>query len=168
MADTTHRTNSERKELFTIVSVDGNNNAFNAYRTYIPSLQSWVFDLLFGQCIPLFFGNTIISRVKLLSTDSAMTEYVPYITNIGRESPFVNSCHGLCYYHLAVQGFQRNVSPSIPNNIRSDVYATNLLNCLDSGLSRVFFPSRQKLNIITHVIFYSNGLIVYVKFYLQI
>ena len=153
VADCTHGTNSERKELFTIVGVDEINNTFNAYRTYIPSLQSWVFDLLFGQCIPLFFGNTIISRVKLLSTDSAMTEYVPYITNIGRESPFVNSCHVLCYYDLAVQVFQRNVSPSIPNNIRSDVICNEYIKLFRFWVKSYFFKLKQKLNIITHVVF---------------
>ena len=54
VADCTHGTNSERKELSTIAGIDGNNNAFNACCAYTPSLQSWVFELLFGQCIPLF------------------------------------------------------------------------------------------------------------------
>ena len=93
------------KKLFTIAGVDGNNNACNACRAYIPSLQGWVSELLFGQCIPLFFGKTIISRVKLLLIDGAITAYDPFITNIGHDSPFVNSCHVLCYYHLAVQCF---------------------------------------------------------------
>ena len=49
LADCTHGTNSERKELFTITGVDGNSNAYKACRAYVPSLQSWVFELLFCQ-----------------------------------------------------------------------------------------------------------------------
>ena len=41
VTDTTHETNAERKELFITAGVDGNNNAFNACRAYIP----WVFEL---------------------------------------------------------------------------------------------------------------------------
>ena len=59
VTDTTHGTNAQRNELFTIAGVDGNNNAFNAYRAYIPSLQSWVFELLFSQCIPIFLKQQL-------------------------------------------------------------------------------------------------------------
>ena len=40
MVDTTHSTNKERKELFTIAEKDDNNFAFNQ--------QQWVFNLLFS------------------------------------------------------------------------------------------------------------------------
>ena len=53
VADTTHGTNSERKELFTVAGIDGNNNAFNAYWAYIPCLQRCAFGLLFSKCIPI-------------------------------------------------------------------------------------------------------------------
>ena len=57
MVDTTHGTDKERKELFTIASKDGNNRAFNACRAFIPNQQQWVFHLLFSECIPLFWRN---------------------------------------------------------------------------------------------------------------
>ena len=44
MVDTTHGTNKERKELFTVAGKDGNNFAFNACRDYIPNQQQWVFN----------------------------------------------------------------------------------------------------------------------------
>ena len=46
-ADTTHGTNKEKKELFTIAGKDGNNKAFNAARAYIPNAQMWLFSTLF-------------------------------------------------------------------------------------------------------------------------
>ena len=47
-ADTTHGTNNEKKELFTIASLDGNQKAFNVCRAYIPNAKSWVFTLMFN------------------------------------------------------------------------------------------------------------------------
>ena len=44
-ADTTHGTNKEKKELFTLVSLDGNNKAFNT----VPNAQRWVFTVLFKE-----------------------------------------------------------------------------------------------------------------------
>ena len=51
MIDTTHGTNKDRKELFTIAGKDGNNNGFNALRAYIPNQQQWIFHLIFSECL---------------------------------------------------------------------------------------------------------------------
>ena len=106
-ADTTHGTNKEKKELFTIAAKDGTNTAFNACRAFIPNSQQWVFQLLFQQCLPYFFGNTILNRVRLLITDGAVTEYVPFITNTGLNNPFPLALHGLCYFHIVIQSYQK-------------------------------------------------------------
>ena len=50
--DTTFGTNNEKKELFTIAN--GNNNAFNSGRAYIPNAQTWVFNTIFKHCLPIF------------------------------------------------------------------------------------------------------------------
>ena len=55
LADTTHGTNKERKEIFTIAAKDGTNTAFNACRAFIPNAQQWGFELLFKQCLPFFW-----------------------------------------------------------------------------------------------------------------
>ena len=81
--DTTHGTNKEKKEICTIAAKGGTNTVFNACRAFIPNSQQWVFQLLFQQCLPYFFGNTILNRVRLLITDGAVTEYVPFIMNTG-------------------------------------------------------------------------------------
>ena len=78
LADTTHGTNKEKKELFTIAAKDGNNKAFNACRAYIPNAQQWVFELLFKECLPHFFGQTILSRVRLLITEGLLLSMFLY------------------------------------------------------------------------------------------
>ena len=106
-ADTTHGTNNEKKELFTIAAKDGNNKAFNACRAHIPNAQKWVFTTIFQYCLPIFFGPTIVQRNRLLITDGCSNEYISFILAMGKESSFPNSCHGLCYYHLAIEGWRK-------------------------------------------------------------
>ena len=96
----------EKKELFTITEKDGNDFAFNGRRTFIPNSQQWVFQLSFHWWLPHFLGETIISRVRLVVTDGAVTEYVPFINNTGKDNPFPNSVHNLCHFHLVTQDFQ--------------------------------------------------------------
>ena len=111
--DTTHGTNSEKKELFTIAATDGNKKAFTVCRAYIPNAQAWVFATLFNDCLPIFLGNQILSRNKLIMTDGATNEYVPLILSTGEGNAFPNTCHGLCYFHIAIQGWNTHVQPHI-------------------------------------------------------
>ena len=115
-ANTTFGTNNTKKELFTLAFLDANNKAFNGARAYIPNAQRWVFALMFKFCLPLFWGDNICSRIRLLLTDGATNEYLPFIANCGIDRSFPAAVHGLCYYHLAVQGFQTYVQPNIPRN----------------------------------------------------
>ena len=84
MVDATHGTNNERKELFTVAATDGNNKGFNACRAFIPNQQQWVFQFLFSECLPLFFGTTITNRIQLFVTGGATTEYIPILNTIGK------------------------------------------------------------------------------------
>ena len=144
VADTTHGTNAERKELFAITGVDGNNNAFNAYRAYTPSLQSWVFELLFRQCISFFLKNNSFSGKTFINRWSHPWIF-PFITNVGHNNPFVSSCHGLWYYHLTVQDFQRNASSYIPNDNRSDVICNEYIKLFRLWVKSCFFTIQTEI-----------------------
>ena len=97
---------------------DGNNKAFNACRAYIPNAQKWVFTILFQHCLPLFFGSLICNRNNLLLTDGCSNEYVSFISNIGKNCVYPNSCHGLCYFHIAIQGWIKNVQTNVTNKVK--------------------------------------------------
>ena len=114
--DTTFGTNNEKKELFTIAFLDGNNNSFNGGRAYIPSAQTWVFNTIFKHCLPLFWGPTISKRLSLMVTDGCIQEYSAFINNCGSSKAFPNAIHALCYFHLAVQGILKHVYPCIPSS----------------------------------------------------
>ena len=113
-ADTTFGTNNEKKELFTLAFKDGNNKAFNGGRCFIPNAQRWIFGLMFRHCLPKFWGVHICDKVRLLITDGCTQEYLPFLLKIGFDKTFPNAVHGLCYFHLAILGFQKHVSPSVP------------------------------------------------------
>ena len=115
-ANTTHGTNKENKELFTLVSFDGNNYAFNAGRAYIPNAQRWVFTVLFKECLPKQFGPIITQRNRLRLTDGCSNEYLSFIVNSGDGAVFPHSCLGLCYFHLIIQGWNKHFPPNIDTN----------------------------------------------------
>jgi MULE transposase domain len=73
--DTTFGVERSKRGLFTIAGVDGNNNAFNCGRAFIPNEQSWVFKLLFDHVLPNFWGRVIATRVRRFITDGCPQEY---------------------------------------------------------------------------------------------
>ena len=64
--------------------------------------------------MPTFWGKSICSRVQLLITDGCTNEYLSFISNIGLNGSFPNAVHGLCYFHLVIQGLKHYVYPTIP------------------------------------------------------
>ncbi|KAG7363942.1 hypothetical protein IV203_037144 [Nitzschia inconspicua] len=90
--------------------LDGNNKAFNCGRAYIPSGQAWVFSYIFKHVLPEFWGEPITSRLSLMSTDGCAQEYQAFIRNTGKGNTFPNAVHSLCSFHLAILGFNANVS----------------------------------------------------------
>ena len=108
--DTTFGTNRDKKELFTVAGLDGNNHAFNAGRAFRPSGQSWVFNLLFKHCLKLFWGNEVAQKLRLVLTDGCIQEYLAFIHNSGPNSSFPNAIHGLCNFHLLNIGFNKHIA----------------------------------------------------------
>ena len=118
-ADTTFGTENTKKELFTLTFKNGNNQLLNGGRAYIPNAQKWVFEMMFKELLPTFWGPEICERLRLVITDGCCNEYVSFMQNIGinkdgGNKSFPNAVIGLCYYHLVIQGFKRSVTPSLP------------------------------------------------------
>jgi hypothetical protein len=101
--DTTFQTNKQKKELFTIAGLDGNNRGFNGGRAFIPSSKQWVFLYLFRYCLPIFWGKDVIERLRLALTDGDPHEYSQFIRAVDVKA-IPNAVHGLCYFHMHVQG----------------------------------------------------------------
>jgi hypothetical protein len=85
-SDTTFGTNKQKKELFTVAGLDGNNRGFNGARAFIPSAAHWVFYYLFRFCLPIFWGTDVTQRVRLNMTDGASQEYLAFINSSVRRN----------------------------------------------------------------------------------
>ena len=47
-------------------------------------------------------------------TDGCVQEWTTFIGNCGIDAAFPNAVLGLCYFHLAIVGFDTHVMPSVP------------------------------------------------------
>jgi hypothetical protein len=114
--DCVNKTNKEKKELLTFVGKDGNNNAFQGARAFIPSGKKWVFHLVFSHILPLFWGTHVCKRVKLLMTDGDPQEYM-MLDNAITGGKFPNAVRGRCMYHLFTQSWQKMVNKLQPSKM---------------------------------------------------
>ena len=67
----------------------------------------------------LINGNTVLFKVRLLITDGAVVEYVPFINNNGIENPFRFAIHGLCYFHIVIQSYKKNIHLALPESMKN-------------------------------------------------
>ena len=143
-ADTTFGTNNEKKELFTLAFKDGNNKAFNGGRCFIPNAQKWVFGMLFKECLPMFWTKEVTDNLRLMLTDGCTSEYLPFILNIGFNKSFPKAVRGLCYYHLAIQGFKTHVDPNIPRVGRYSKKAVAVVKKIKKWVKDWFFEVKDE------------------------
>ena len=73
--DTTNDTNNESRPLLTMTGKDSNCKMFTFLRAFLPNEKGWVFRWVFSVVFPKLFGNTILSRIKLIITDGDSQEF---------------------------------------------------------------------------------------------
>ena len=99
---------------------------------------------MFQKCLPVFWGKNICDNVRLLLTDGCTEEYLPFILNIGFDSTFPKAVHGLCYYHLAIQGFKTHVYPNIPKTGRFSKSSATVIPVIKRWVKEWFFVVEDK------------------------
>ena len=82
---------------------------------------------MFNQWLPIFLGETIISRNRLIVTDGATNEYVPLILATGKDSAFPKTVHGLCYFHLCAIGWTKHVKPFVTKEMKQKDTVTKMV-----------------------------------------
>jgi MULE transposase domain len=105
--DTTFGVEKSKKGLFTIAGVDGNKKAFNCGRAFIPNERTWVFQLMFHNLLPFFWGEVICGRIRTFVTDGCPQEYHSIIRATGAGNPFPKAVHSRCFFHLVVQPWRK-------------------------------------------------------------
>ena len=111
--DVTERTNNEKRGLFLLTGKDGNNKTFIACHCYLPNSKMDTFDWLYRIAIPTLAGEKIILCNQVFLTDGEDALYSPYINLTLIESPWANSRHYRCSYHLFTQEWTTHVSGKI-------------------------------------------------------
>ena len=138
--DTTFGTNNEKKDLFTVAFLDGNKKLLNGARAYIPNEQRWMFHTLFKYCLPFFWGPSVRERMNLIMIDSCSKEFMSVIESTGDKSyGFPNAILGLCYWHLAVLGRERNVDGYVSRDGKNNkIYHTTIFRIKMSFLQHSY------------------------------
>lgn len=72
--DATGQTNSQKRDLFTVVGKDGNNKCFIALRAFLNNQRRSTFLLLFATMMPALFGKDTCRRVSFIATDGDVDE----------------------------------------------------------------------------------------------
>ena len=108
MFDVTFGTNAEKRPLGIGGAFDGDMNTFTPLRVFMPSQCAWVFNWIFGQAMPALFGADLLDRIQLFLTDGDRLMYGAF--DKCKRDLYRNAHHGLCMYHLVVQGINRNKS----------------------------------------------------------
>ena len=98
-----------------------------------------MFHLLFSECLQLFFGQTITKRIQLFLTNGASTEYLPILKPFGEDGVHKNACHGLCYFHLVIQGWNKYVKPYITANLKENTTCQQYLKTIRYWFKSWFF-----------------------------
>jgi len=123
-SDTTSGTTKNVLECATFAFLNGNKNAFQGARAFIPSGQKWVWNCLFVECLPMFWSPEVCSRVRLVVMDGDVCEYSGLTEAIIRKI-FWLAMHILCYYHLFVQAWTKDIRPLIPKDSEESVKAAS-------------------------------------------
>ena len=105
MFDVTFGTNNEKRPLGIGGAFDGDMNTFTPLRVFMPSQCAWVFNWIFGDAMPALFGADLLARVQFFLTDGDRVMYGAF-DNCQRKF-YPKARHGLCMYHLVVQGINR-------------------------------------------------------------
>jgi hypothetical protein len=109
-ADVTERTNIEKRGMFLVTGLDGNNKIFIGTHAYIPNAQMDTFEWLYTIALPdLISENTCLAN-QCICTDGEDALFAPLCTQTNLPGPWRNSTHRRCTYHLFTQQWAKKVA----------------------------------------------------------
>jgi hypothetical protein len=109
--DVTEKTNVEKRGLFVVTGVDGNNKIFVALHCFMPNGLLESYDWIYDYAFPLLLGDTTISNNEVTITDGEVALYAPLVNLTQTASPWQGTKHLLCEYHLVEQYWCSKVMP---------------------------------------------------------
>ena len=108
-ADVTMGTNAEKRPLLVMTAKTSENQIVRVFQAFLPSQCRWIFDWCFRDAFVQLHGSTSVERNQIILTDGDLQMYSPLVDLIGdRGSPWRNSKHMLCMWHLINRGLKHS------------------------------------------------------------
>ena len=118
--DTTNDTNNESRPLLTMTGKDSNGKMFTFLRAFLPNEKGWVSRWVFSVVFPKLFGNTILSRIKVIITDGDSQEFNQLDNTIGEFMPHVYRVR--CGWHIIQKGWEVHMMSESAYPLCKDFY----------------------------------------------
>ena len=100
-ADITYGVNKEKRDLFLVVGIDGNNKVFSAFRCFIPSKQQHSYTWIVDEAMPHLLSSRVLKFNNCISTDQEMALNKSIETAIdSNKAAFSNSNLRLDCFHF--------------------------------------------------------------------
>ena len=78
-------------------------------------------------------------------TDGATSEYISTLKCIGEDGVYTDGYHGLCYFHLVIQSWNKYVKPYITPNIKKKSTNQWQLSTIRKWFKSWFFNVERKI-----------------------
>lgn len=95
--DVTFNTNSEKRPMFILVGRTSNGHIIPLLNAFLPSEAKWVFLWLFKEAIPYLLGKSMLSKIRLLTSDEDR-QCLDAFEEV-REELYPNAVLRLCKWH---------------------------------------------------------------------
>ena len=121
--DTTFGVNKERRNLFVVSLVDGNNKQSNVMKVFMPSKKMIAYSWSICMALPFIIGPKYSKLISCIATDGehALIQAVDIAKN---SEHFNNPKHRLDYYHTFIQEWEKTTFGCT----RYDIEVRDILN----------------------------------------
>jgi hypothetical protein len=104
--DTTHKTNKYEYKLAFVIGCDGEWQNINFLTSLINREQAKNFEFVFNVALPIFYGQTILSYVHLITSDGDDT-LINVIDNAIKTGCFCNAVRRRCFWHMVNEKYTK-------------------------------------------------------------
>ena len=149
--DMTFGLNRERRNLVTIVGVDGHMKLFTGLRCWMPSKQTVAYEWAIGEALPTLIGKNVTMQNRVISSDGELALNNAVMASISKPNgPFACTRFRKDYYHLFRQNWNDIVAVCKYNSPQFDQISQHIMNWIKSWFDYVqtekeYNLSNQKL-----------------------
>ena len=124
------------------------NQGFTGLRAFLPSEQYWVFEWFWNVCLIQLLSTTLVRRNRVIITDGDPNFYEPLrLTQSKISSPWYNSDHKLCQFHLIAQPWQVQIVSLAKKNSRKIKILDNIYKWCSSWFYTIESEEEFKMSI---------------------